>query len=74
MAIVTEQYETGGRSFTRTYSDDHRYVVRDGVEYEDANDPTEFGRTYEEGDKIPYYSEEIEDPQEMLNILLGEDE
>lgn len=70
MAIVTEQYEVGGRSFTRTYSDDHRWVVREGVEYEDANDPTEFGRTYTEGDLIDYYTEEVS-AEEALDILMG---
>lgn len=71
MAIITETYEINGRSFTRTYSDEHRYVVRDGEAYEEANDPTEFGRTYEEGEKIEYYTEEAE-AQEALDILLGE--
>ena len=70
MAIVTETYQINGRSFTRTYSDDHRFVVRDGVEYEEANDPTEFGRTYEEGERIPYYDEEVND-EELAEILLG---
>lgn len=68
--IITEQYEINGRSFTRTYSDDHRFVVRDGVEYEEANDPTEFGRVYEEGERIPYYDEEVND-EELAEILLG---
>lgn len=69
MAIITEQYEINGRSFTRTYSNEHRYIVRDGIEYEEANDPTEFGRVYEEGDKIEYYEEEVSD-EELAEILL----
>ena len=44
--IVTELFEINGRSFTRTYSDANRYVVRDGVSYSEANDPTEFNRVY----------------------------
>lgn len=68
MAIQTELFEINGRSFTRTYSDAGRYVVRDGVEYEEACDPTEFGRTYTEGDLIP----DVEiDAEELVNILLG---
>ena len=68
MAIVTELFEINGRSFTRTYSDAGRYVVRDGIEYDEANDPTEFGRTYTEGDLIP----DVEiDAEELVNILLG---
>lgn len=53
MAIVTETYELNGRQFTRTYSDANRYVVRDGVSYSEANDLSEFGRTYTEGDLLP---------------------
>ncbi|MBQ6035787.1 MAG: hypothetical protein IJL43_00610 [Lachnospiraceae bacterium] len=71
--IIIEQYEINGRSFTKTYSDAHRYVVRDGVSYAEANDPTEFGRTYEEGDKIPYYEEEVS-IEEAFNILMGGEE
>lgn len=67
--IKTEVYSLGGMSITRTWSDDGRYVVRDGISYEEANDPTELGRTYTEGD----YMEDI-DPEEALAILLGEEE
>lgn len=67
--IKTEVYSLGGMSITRTWSDDGRYVVRDGIAYEEANDPTELGRTYTEGD----YMEDI-DPEEALAILLGEEE
>ena len=53
--IVTEQLTIGGRAFVRTYSDAGRYVVSDetGVEYTEAYDPAELGRTYHEGDTIP---------------------
>ena len=74
MAIVTEQYEINGRSFTRTYSDAHRCVVRDGIEYSEANDPTEFGRTYTEGSLIEEEATEEYKMQELLNILMGEQE
>ena len=74
MAIVTEQYEINGRSFTRTYSDAHRCVVRDGIEYSEANDPTEFGRTYTEGSLIEEEATEEDKMQELLNILMGEQE
>lgn len=67
--IKTEVYSLGGMSITRTWSDEGRYVVRDGISYEEANDPTELGRTYTEGD----YMEDI-DPEEALAILLGEEE
>lgn len=73
MAIITETYEINGRSFTRTYSDEYRYVVRDGVAYSEANDPTELGRTYEEGDIMEEYTQDME-AQDLLNILLGGEE
>lgn len=64
--IKTEVYSLGGLSITRTWSDDGRYVVRDGISYDEANDPTELGRTYTEGE---YF--EDPDPEEALAILLG---
>lgn len=45
--IYIETFELNGRSFTRTYSDRY-YIERDGVEYSEANDPSEFNRTYTE--------------------------
>ena len=68
--IITETYMINNREFTRTYSDANRYVVRDGVEYAEANDPSEFGRTYTEGDPIPQDVIETE-AEDFLNILLG---
>ena len=68
--IVTETYKLNGRQFVRTYSDANRYVVRDGVEYSEANDPAEFGRTYTEGNLMT--DEEIEsNAQEILDIIMG---
>lgn len=71
--ILQENLEINGKSFVRTYSSENRYVVRDGVEYSEAIDPAEFGRTYTEGDAIP--ADEIEqDAQEILDIILGGEE
>lgn len=68
--IRTETYMLGDREFTRTYSDANRYVVRDGVEYSEANDPSEFGRVYTEGELMP--PEDIAaQAEEVLNILMG---
>ncbi len=66
--IQTENLVINGVQFTRTYSDSGRYVVRDGVEYDEAIDPTELWRTYVEGGLIPSEGEEAE---ELLDILLG---
>ena len=67
--IRTESLTIGGKDFTRTYSDAGRYVVRDGISYDEAIDPTELGRTYVEG--APIATDEAE---ELLNILTGEAE
>ena len=76
MAIRTETYMIGERQFTRTWSDANRYVVGGFPEgeYIEANDPTDLGRTYAEGNPIP--PEEVEaQAQAILDILLGgEDE
>ena len=64
--IRTETYEINGIPFIRTFSDSNRYVVRDGVFYEEACDPAEFGRTYVEGDIIRNEDlSEIEDKVEV---------
>ena len=49
--IITEIIEIDGTQFRRTYSDDNRYVVREGVSYDEAIDPMEYPREYTEGDK-----------------------
>ena len=75
MAIRTESMTINGRVFTRTWSDENRYVVRDGIEYSDAIDPSEFGRTYTEGDEMPYEpADELADKAEAFDILMGVDE
>ena len=70
MAIRTETYVLNNRDFTKTYSDSGRYVVRDGISYEEANDPSEFGRTYTEGDIVEESDSEAE---EILNIIMGDE-
>lgn len=70
--IITEQLEIDGRQFTRTYSDSNRYVVRDGISYEEAVDPTEFGRTYTEGELFPIDAPNDEDYMMAGKILMGE--
>lgn len=67
--IRTEQLTIGGVGFTRTYSDAGLTVVRDGVAYDEALDPTELGRTYVEGMPI-----DADEATELLGILTGEAE
>lgn len=68
--IVQEHFLVGERDFVRTYSDANRYAVRDGVEYTEACDPAEYGRTYTEGDLMPVDDAEA---AEIIDILLGGD-
>ena len=71
MAIVVEQFYIGERLFNKTYSDAGRAVVRDGVSYSEACDPTEFGRTYTEGELLPVDDSDIVDKAEAFDILTG---
>lgn len=52
--IITEYYTTRSDDtvLVRTYSDENRYVVRDGNFYAEAIDPEELDRTYTEGESI----------------------
>ena len=58
--IIQRKIDINGRAFTHTKSDEDRYIVRDGIQFEDAYDPTEFGRVYTEGDPIIRYPESAE--------------
>lgn len=70
MAIQTEHFDVNGRDFVRTWSDAHRYVVRDGISYDEACDPAEFGRTYTEGDIIPLVGGgETEEAQALTRFI-----
>lgn len=70
--IRTETFYIGECEFTRTYSDANRYVVRDGISYDEACDPAEFGRTYTEGDIIPAEDQtDTEAKAEAYDILMG---
>lgn len=66
--IVTELYleRLDGTRLVRTYSDTGKYITRDGEIYEEAIDPEEFGRVYEETDElIPVEEEPEEEPAEI---------
>lgn len=72
--IRQEHFDVNGSDFIRTYSNAGRYVVRDGVEYSEACDPAELGRTYTEGGLIPDDErdmEELADKAEAYDILTG---
>ena len=69
--IVQEHFFAGENDFIRTTSDSGRYVVRDGVEYSEACDPAELGRTYTEGDVMPVEESDLADKAEAFDILMG---
>lgn len=69
--IRQENIQINGQEFIRTYSDDNRYVVRDGISYSEAVDPAEFSRVYTEGDVMPKEETTDEDYVEIGKILMG---
>ena len=69
--IVTERITIDGQEFTRNYSDAGRYVVRDGVSYEEAIDPLMLNRVYSEGELIPEEEPTDETYAQIGKILMG---
>ena len=55
----------------RTYSDDGRYVVRDGISYEEAIDPPQLNRQYTEGEIIERDETTEEEFAEVGRIMMG---
>ena len=73
--IVVETITIDGNEFMHTYSDANRYVVRDGISYDEAIDPLNSGRVYTEGDmKEPDEPDETADKAEAYDILMGVEE
>ena len=69
--IIAEQITINDRQFTKTYSDSGFMVERENVQYSEAIDPAEFGRTYTETD-IPIEGEgdlTVTDALEMLSEM-----
>ena len=64
--IVKENIEISGKDFIKQYSDSGFYIERDGVQYSEAIDPSEFGRAYTETD-IPVEAELIEPEEGVVN-------
>lgn len=64
--ILTESLTINNKQFTKTYSSSGFMVERDGVQYSEAIDPSEFGRTYTETD-IPVEAELIEPEEGVVN-------
>lgn len=69
--IKTEQLTINDKQFTKSYSDSGYMIERDGVQYSEAIDPTELGRTYTETD-VPIEGETgltVSDTLEMLSEM-----
>ena len=64
--ILTESLTINNKQFTKTYSSSGFMIERDGVQYSEAIDPSEFGRTYTETD-IPVEAELIEPEEGVVN-------
>ena len=74
--IVKDNIEIGGKAFVKQYSDNGFYIERDGVQYSEAIDSSEFGRTYTETD-IPVEAEattETEQKVAAFDYLTGRSE
>lgn len=70
--IVIQNVTINNTPFTYTYSNAGRYVVRDGISYEQAYDPAQFGRTYTQGDLIQTVGESADDDYATAGrILMG---
>ncbi len=65
--IVQTHFEINGREYIHTKSDADRYVVKDGIAFEESYDPAEFGRIFTEGEPIEH---ELE-PFELFDIIFG---
>lgn len=68
--IITETVTINGRQFVHTYSDAGMMIERDDIEYDEAYDPADTGRTYTETN-IPIDADT--NAEQILNILLGGD-
>ena len=69
--IKTEVITIDNKTFVRTYSDENRYVIRGGAQYEEAVDLPEMKYTYEEGDPIPIDETSDEEYAQIGRLLMG---
>lgn len=69
--IITEKLNINGRAFVKTYSDQGYMVERDGMQYAEAIDPEETGRTYTETTVPVEELSETEEKAQAYDILMG---
>lgn len=73
--IKCDEYTLNGVQFKHWYSDAGMKVEREGVLYDTADDPAEYGRTYNETDiPIETLQPTDEDYAEAGKIMMGADE
>lgn len=65
--ILTESLTINNKQFTKTYSSSGFMIERDGVQYSEAIDPSEFGRTYTETD-IPIDIDPTPEPETDIPV------
>ena len=70
--IVTEQLIINNKQFTKTYSDAGFMVERDGVQYSEAIDPSEFGRTYTETDISAEAEKQSPEPKAETDLTVSD--
>ncbi len=70
--VKTEYYTTreDGVALNRSYSDRGLMIERNGVQYSEAIDPADLGRTYTETD-VPVEQAPDSETAEALRILMG---
>ena len=69
--IQTEIITSNGRQLTRTWSDAGYLIERDGVQYSEAVDPADAGRTYTETDVLAEQNEQPVSGDEFLSMMEG---
>lgn len=70
--IRTEKIKINDKDYNRVYSSAGRYVVRDKISYNEALDPVELKREYEEGNLIEHERDTMyEVTQKALNDIMG---
>lgn len=72
--IKVEIVTIGSRSLMYTYSDDNRYIVRDGVSYREAYDPIDSNRVYTEGEIIEEDATEKDYLEALAKLGVSENE
>jgi hypothetical protein len=66
--IQTENIEINGNTYTRTYSNAGMKIIRDGIMYDEAIDPADSGRVYEES-SIPISPSDEATPEDYAAAL-----